>query len=184
MKNLHAKLPKEYQVKALCGLFGVSKQAYYMHDDDKTMLYMAQEEFVVSDRGCQYASHDYVNILTKNNVRISMTESGDPKDNAQAERINNTIKNELLKGKTFRSLGEVRDAVAKAVEFYNKRRPHMSIDMMTPVEARQYSGPMVKRWRSYREEAITKNNPTIGLPDTSVHGLTFGLRPQVNPCTE
>lgn len=337
MKNLHAKLPKEYQVKALCGLFGVSKQAYYKHDDDKTMLYMAQEEFVVqyirevrvldpgiggkklwemyrrefqgnnpvgrdrfmdivdryglkvrqriraprttdsthnlpvypnlvkdyipmapnrlivsdityivmwvdeytyvfcylsivldayteeivgwsigeslstkypimalmmaldyimhhggdtynlihhSDRGCQYASHNYVNILTKNNVRISMTESGDPKDNAQAERINNTIKNELLKGKTFRSLDEVRDAVAKAVEFYKKRRPHMSIDMMTPVEARQYSGPMVKRWRSYREEAIAKNNPTIGLPDTSVQGFPFGLRPQVNPCTE
>lgn len=76
------------------------------------------------------------------------------------------------KGSTFRSLDEVRDAVAKAVEFYNKRRPHMSIDMMTPVEARQYSGLMVKRWRSYREEAIAKNNPTIGLPDTSVQGLT------------
>ena len=47
MNNLHARSPKEYQVKALCGLFGVSKQAYYKHDDDKAMLYMAQEEFVV-----------------------------------------------------------------------------------------------------------------------------------------
>ncbi len=47
MKNLHARSPKECQVKALCGLFGVSKQAYYKHDDDKALLYMAQEESVV-----------------------------------------------------------------------------------------------------------------------------------------
>jgi transposase InsO family protein len=120
----------------------------------------------------------------ENNVKISMTESGDPKDNAQAERINNTMKNELLKGMTFRSVDDVRAAVAKAVEFYNKRRPHMSIDMMTSAEARQYSGPIEKRWHSYREEAISKNNPTMGLPDASVQGSPFGLRPQVNPCTE
>lgn len=39
-----------------------------------------------SDRGCQYASKDYVNILKSSGINISMTESGDPKDNAQAER--------------------------------------------------------------------------------------------------
>ena len=47
MNNLHARSPKEYQVKALCGLFGVSKQAYYKYDGDRALLYMAQEEFVV-----------------------------------------------------------------------------------------------------------------------------------------
>ena len=136
-----------------------------------------------SDRGCQYASHDYVNMLMENNVKISMTESGDPKDNAQAERINNTMKNELLKDMTFRSVGEVRAAVTKAVEFYNKRRPHMSIDMMTPAEARLCSGPIEKRWRSYREEAIAKNNPALGLPNAPVQGVPSGLRPPVTPCT-
>ena len=88
-----------------------------------------------SDRGCQYASREYVDTLTMNNVRISMTEGGDPKDNAQAERINNTMKNELLKRKIFTSVEQVRTAVAGAVEFYNNRRPHMSLGMMTPVEA-------------------------------------------------
>lgn len=48
-----------------------------------------------SDRGCQYASREYVNILKANGIQISMTESGDPKDNAQAERINSTMKNEI-----------------------------------------------------------------------------------------
>lgn len=50
-----------------------------------------------SDRGCQYASSDYVNLLNDRHIRISMTESGDPKDNAQAERVNNTVKTNSLK---------------------------------------------------------------------------------------
>ena len=53
-----------------------------------------------------------------------MTESGDPKDNAQAERINNTLKNELLKGMRFTDIRQVKDAVRKAVAFYNSERPH------------------------------------------------------------
>jgi transposase InsO family protein len=57
-----------------------------------------------SDRGCQYASREYVNVLNERGIRISMTESGDPKDNAQAERINNTMKNELLKDKVFKNI--------------------------------------------------------------------------------
>lgn len=88
-----------------------------------------------SDRGCQYASAKYVAILREHGIQISMTESGDPKDNAQAERINNTMQNELLKGMTFHNTNEVIQAVASAVRFYNEERPHMSIDMMTPREA-------------------------------------------------
>lgn len=93
-----------------------------------------------SDRGCQYASHEYVNLLREHGMRVSMTESEDPKDNAQAERINNTMKNELLKDKVFRNMTEVVAAVAIAVDFYNNRRPHMSIGMMTPTEAANCTG--------------------------------------------
>ena len=88
-----------------------------------------------SDRGCQYASARYIAVLKEHGIRISMTESGDPKDNAQAERKNNTMKNELLKGIKFHNIDEVACAVAVAVRFYNEERPHMSIDMMTPREA-------------------------------------------------
>jgi transposase InsO family protein len=49
-----------------------------------------------SDRGCQYASEEYVSLLKNHKIQISMTESGYPKENAQAERINGTMKNELL----------------------------------------------------------------------------------------
>ena len=86
-----------------------------------------------SDRGCQYASREYVSELRRHGISISMTECGDPKENAQAERVNGTMKNELLKGMVFRDIAQARSAIGRAVEFYNKERPNMSIDMMTPL---------------------------------------------------
>ena len=137
-----------------------------------------------SDRGCQYASSEYIKLLTDNQILVSMTESGDPKDNAQAERINNTMKNELLKGMHFTSISEVIAAVARAVDFYNNERPHMSIDMMTPAMAAFCEGEITKRWTSLREEAIKKKSleiPENRLPLPVVQGSPSGLRPPVNP---
>lgn len=113
-----------------------------------------------SDRGCQYASHQYVDILKKNDIDISMTETPDPKDNAQAERINNTIKNELLKGKRFKTIKEANVELASVIEFYNTKRPHMSLNYMTPIEASKGKGKIPKKWKSYREEYL--ENQEIG----------------------
>lgn len=107
-----------------------------------------------SDRGCQYASRDYVKTLKDRKIQISMTENGNPRDNAMAERINLTVKGELLKGLVFKPIKEVTDAVAKAVDFYNNCRPHMSVDMMTPAEAAKCNGEIKKWWKSYRDAAI------------------------------
>lgn len=136
-----------------------------------------------SDRGCQYASREYVKLLQSCGIRISMTESGDPKDNAQAERVNNTMKNELLKGYRFTSIEEVREAVREKVEFYNSQRPHMSVDMMTPLEASRRTGTLPKRWTSYRELAIQKASEQAHDPVESppCPGNPSGLRPPVNP---
>jgi len=127
-----------------------------------------------SDRGCQYASREYVNMLKERGIQVSMTESGDPKDNAQAERINNTMKNELLKDKIFWSLDEVIAAVAVAVDFYNNRRPHMSIGMMTPAQTAESTGDRDMRWRSFRMEAIKSSDnlkiPESCLPLSQCHG--------------
>ena len=109
-----------------------------------------------SDRGVQYASYAYTGRLKDCQIRISMTESGNPKDNAVAERVNNTIKNELLKGMVFYRIREVKAAVKVAVEFYNHERPHWSLDGMTPSEAAEGEGELKKRWISYRERAIKR----------------------------
>lgn len=139
-----------------------------------------------SDRGCQYASSEYVRLLEKQHIKISMTESGDPKDNAQAERINNTMKNELLKDMRFGRIEEVKSAVSCAVDFYNNERPHMSIDMMTPAEAALHEGEIAKRWKSYRTIAIKEKQKVLeitekGLPLPETHGFPSGPRPPVNP---
>lgn len=138
-----------------------------------------------SDRGSQYASGEYVSLLMSNGIRVSMTECGDPKENAKAERVNGTMKNELLRGRVFHSVGEVREAVARAVEFYNTRRPHMSVGMLTPAEAAQCEGELRKMWHSYREEAIKRSGEEliteVGLPLPAGQGLTSGLCPPINP---
>lgn len=97
-----------------------------------------------------------------------------------------TMKNELLKGKRFNCIDEVKAAVGDAVSFYNNERPHMSIDMKTPVEAALCSGELRKHWESYRENAIKAKLaaleiPKNSLPLTSVHGSPSGLRSTVNP---
>ena len=83
-----------------------------------------------------------------------MTECGNPKDNAVAERVNNTLKNELFMGLSFTSLQEVEEALERAVHFYNELRPHGSIGMLTPKEAAKQKGSLKKNWTSYREKYI------------------------------
>lgn len=138
-----------------------------------------------SDRGCQYASSEYIKQLNDNHIKISMTESGDPKDNAQAERINNTMKNELLKDVRFTCIEEVIQAVARAVDFYNNERPHMSINMETPAMAALCEGEIKKHWFSHREKAIREKAaleiPKNSLPLPVIQGSPSGLRPPVNP---
>ena len=118
-----------------------------------------------SDRGVQYISAAYTSVLYEAGIRISMTESGDPKDNAVAERLNNTIKNELFKDIKFHSIEEVRRSMDRAVEFFNNERPHMSLDNMTPRQAASHMGKINKKWTSYREKYL--NNLEIQIGATS-----------------
>ena len=139
-----------------------------------------------SDRGCQYASNEYVSMLRGHHIQISMTENGDPKENPQAERINNTVKNEIFKDVIFRSIQEVIDIMPDAVDFYNNERPHMSIDMMTPSEASHCTGEIAKRWKSYRLIAIKSERQCLDITKNSLplphcSGSPSGLRPPVNP---
>lgn len=107
-----------------------------------------------SDRGVQYASSEYIKLLREHDITPSMTECGNPKDNAVAERVNNTLKNELFRGLSFTSLEAVKEALEKAVRFYNEQRPHGSIGMLTPKEAATQKGYLKKNWTSYREKYI------------------------------
>lgn len=103
-----------------------------------------------SDRGIQYCSAQYVQILEQYNIRISMTENGDPYENAIAERVNGILKGEFLLDKTFASLAEAQQAVDSAVNRYNHIRPHASCDNLTPVQAHDQNGILRKHWKPKR----------------------------------
>lgn len=85
-----------------------------------------------SDRGLQYCSAEYVSIAEQNNIRISMTENGDPYENALAERMNRTLKEEFGLGNVLRSKLHAKLLTEEAVDLYNNRRPHLSLNMKTP----------------------------------------------------
>lgn len=87
-----------------------------------------------SDRGCQFCSHAYVESLQKNGLGISMTEIQHCAENAMAERVNGILKQEYALGATFRCFADARKSVEQAIELYNTRRPHGSLNMKTPAE--------------------------------------------------
>lgn len=102
-----------------------------------------------SDRGIQYCSNEYVYMLKKHNIRISMTENGDPRENAVAERVNGILKKEWLNDKNFASITDAQEQIEKAIWTYNNIRPHYSIDFMTPKEAQEHKGKIRRRWKNY-----------------------------------
>lgn len=99
-----------------------------------------------SDRGIQYCCNDYVQYLNGCNIQISMTENGDPYENALAERVNGILKDEYGLDETFTDYLQANEAVKTAVHKYNHQRPHASCNYMFPAEAHHCSGELKKRW--------------------------------------
>lgn len=114
------------------------KMALRQRKDNKHLIHH-------SDRGSQYASYAYTNLLKKKKIMISMTENSDPRENAIAERLNGIIKNEHIKYQSLDSC-EIEQLVAKCVKIYNDMRPHLSINYMTPSEAHKMDGPIQQAW--------------------------------------
>lgn len=100
-----------------------------------------------SDRGIQYCCRGYVDILLQNSIQISMTQSGSPYDNAIAERVNGILKHHVGLNRVYKNYSEASAAVCLAVDTYNRIRPHMSINNLTPEKAHQIRQLKQKKWR-------------------------------------
>lgn len=85
-----------------------------------------------SDRGIQYCSNLYKQILKRNNIGISMTEENHCYENAMAERVNGILKDEFYLDQTFDSLQHAKRATKNAINLYNEVRLHLSLDFKTP----------------------------------------------------
>lgn len=102
-----------------------------------------------SDRGVQYCSSKYVKSLNKNGINISMTENGNPLENAVAERVNGILKTEWINDIKLKSLRSVIFQIKGIIEVYNKKRPHSSIQMLTPDQAHLGKGALKRFWKNY-----------------------------------
>lgn len=101
-----------------------------------TLKQCAETEGVIhhSDRGIQYCCKEYVELLTDHKMQISMTEENHCYENAIAERINGILKEEFMLDDTFADKASALKAVEEAIESYNYRRPHWSLNLCTPVQ--------------------------------------------------
>lgn len=116
-----------------------------------------------SDRGIQYCCNDYVNYLKGAKINISMTENGDPYENAVAERVNGILKGEYSLQDTFADYHAALEAIKLAVYKYNHKRPHRSVDMMFPTDAHKQTGALKKHWRTspdpMKHESVNRLKP-------------------------
>lgn len=107
-----------------------------------------------SDRGIQYCSKEYTDLLNKHSILISMTENSDPLDNAIAERVNGILKDEYLNVEILKQSDLDTEKLKNAIEKYNKLRPHLSCQMLTPEMAHASKGVLKRKWKNYYRKTV------------------------------
>jgi transposase InsO family protein len=108
-----------------------------------------------SDRGIQYCSTAYVQLLQQNNAMISMTQNGDPYENALAERVNGILKSELI-SRYYDNIDTASRHIARCITIYNYKRRHSSLNFQIPHEVHHQKGPQIKRWKNYYQPGKKK----------------------------
>lgn len=86
-------------------------------------------------QGSQFASVDFTGVLTKNAIAISMDGKGSWRDNVFVERLWRSVKYEEVYLRAYESIADARASIGRYLDFYNRGRPHSSLDRRTPDEA-------------------------------------------------
>lgn len=130
----------------------------------KAMAQKPAETIVIhhSDRGVQYCSHEYVNLLEQNNAMISMTQNGDPLENAVAERVNGILKTELISS-SYEDIDRASLSIARAIIIYNFKRRHSSLNYQIPADVHVQKGPQIRRWKNYYYSPNKKEEKVEGI---------------------
>ena len=139
---------------------------FHLHDTLKTIgpqkalekalkkrCYPERELIHHSDKGIQYCSYTYTNLLKSNGIKVSMAEAGNPYENAVAERVNGILKDEYnLDSIVCNTFEELNNVIDNSIWIYNNLRSHASCDYLTPDEAHRRTGELKKRWSKKTEK--------------------------------
>jgi len=109
----------------LNGCVRALNKAIYQAKDIKQLIHH-------SDKGIQYCSNVYTQILKRKKINISMTEENHCYENAMAERVNGILKDEFYLDQTFANVAQAKRAAKNAINLYNEIRLHLSLDYKTP----------------------------------------------------
>jgi putative transposase len=112
----------------------------------KKRMYPQNQVLHHSDRGLQFCSKLYIDELLKHNCQISMTQDGNPYDNAIAERVNGILKDEFYCDEPFENYEAALACIAQSINLYNTQRPHLSCSMLTPIQMHSQRELSVKLW--------------------------------------
>jgi putative transposase len=100
----------------------------------KEALRKGQPEIFNTDQGSQFTSQEFVTILEKHEIQVSMDGSGSYTDNLFIERLWRTLKYEEVYLKAYRDAREARAEIGKYIRFYNAERPHQALKYKTPAQ--------------------------------------------------
>jgi putative transposase len=92
-------------------------------------------EIFNTDQGSQFTSADFTGLLLDNAIAISMDGKGAWRDNVFVDRLWRSVKYEEVYLKAYDSVGEARASIGRYLDFYNRKRPHSSLDARTPDHA-------------------------------------------------
>jgi len=106
--------------------------AFCVEAVEEALEHHGSPEIFNTDQGSQFTSEVFTSLLKGKGIAISMDGRGSWKDNVFVERLWKSVKYEEVYLKAYGSVSEARDGLGRYFEFYNARRPHMSLDRMTP----------------------------------------------------
>lgn len=131
----------------------------------KALVQKPPETIVIhhSDRGIQYCSTEYVSLLQQHNAMISMTNNGDPLENAVAERVNGILKTELISS-FYSDIDSASIHITRCITIYNHRRRHSSLNWQIPADVHRQKGPQIRRWKNYYQNNTKQKEVMMQSP--------------------
>ena len=99
---------------------------------EEALVRHGKPEIFNTDQGSQFTSADFTGLLLKHAIAISMDGKGSWRDNVFVERLWRSVKYEEVYLRAYDSVAEARASIGRYLDFYNRKRPHSSLDARTP----------------------------------------------------